>query len=131
MRDIIHNFKLIPCKPGCKLAFLPEPGLDLIRYNKIPHPVPWRILIIQEEIEERLELLQLYTRALNSHVGSLTPWTMDTTHAHRNGRLVPVYDRTTDGLQFSGLQVKKLAEIIANFARNELIVPSLVKQKSQ
>lgn len=125
MRDIIHNFKLIPHNPKCKLAFLPEPGLDLIKYNKIPHPVPWRLLVTQSEIEDRLDLLQLYTRALNSLTGSITPWSMDISHAHRNGKLVPVYERMPDGLHFSGNQVKKLADVIANFARTELICPEI------
>lgn len=33
MRDIVHNFRLIPSNPQCKLAFLPEPGVDLIKYT--------------------------------------------------------------------------------------------------
>lgn len=123
MRDIVSNFRLIPTNPQCKLVFLPEPGVDLIKYNKVPHPVPWRLLVIQAELEDRLELLQLFTRALNSLAGSITPWSMDISHAHRNGRLVPVYDRMTDGLHFSGTQVSKLADVIANFARIELICP--------
>lgn len=86
MRDIVNNFKIMPKKTSCKLAFLPEPGLELVRYNKIPHPVPWRILVEQSELEDDLELLQLYTRVLNSHIGSLTPWTLDISHAHRNGQ---------------------------------------------
>lgn len=121
MRDIVHNFKLISNKLNTKLAFLPEPGLDMIKYNKVPHPVPWRLLVTQATLEDQLELLQLYTRALNSLTGSITPWSMDVSHAHRNGKLVPVYERMTDGLHFSGNQVKKLADIIANFARIELI----------
>lgn len=124
MRDIVSNFKIISKNTQCKMAFLPEPGLDLVKYNQVPHPVPWRILVIQAELESRMELLQLYTRVLNSHLGSLTPWTMDITHAHRNGRLVPVYDRMNDGVHFSGNQIRKLAEVLANFSRNELIVKS-------
>lgn len=123
MRDIVHNFKLITHNSNCKLAFLPEPGLDLIAYNKIPHPVPWRLLVTQAELEDHLDLLQLYTRALNSLTGSRTPWSMDISHAHRNGKMVPVYDRMTDGLHFSGNQMKKLADVVANFARIELICP--------
>lgn len=122
MRDIATNFKLLNQSNACRMAFLPEPGVDLVKYNRVPHPVPWRILVIQSELEIRLELLQLYTRALNSHLGSLTPWTMDVTHAHRNGRLIPVYDRMNDGVHFSGAQIRKLTEILANFARIELIV---------
>lgn len=130
MRDIVHNFKLLPCNPDCKLAFLPEPGLDLIKYNKVPHPVPWRLLVTQAELEDRLDLLQLYTRALNSLTGAITPWSMDVTHAHRNGRLIPVYDRMTDGLHLSGNQVKKLADVIANFARIELFCPGHKNNRS-
>lgn len=121
MRDIARNFKLLTSDSSCKLVFLPEPGIDLVKYNRVLHPVPWRILVCQAELEERLELLQLYTRALNSYLGTKTLWTMDVTHAHRNGRLIPVYDHMTDGVHFSGHQVKKLADTLAYYTMNELI----------
>lgn len=70
MKDIARNYRMLA--PFCKFVFLPDPGVDLIRFNRIPHPVPWRELIVQEELEEHLELLHLYTRALNSYMGSLT-----------------------------------------------------------
>lgn len=119
MRDIARNFRMLDTK--CKFVFMPDPGLDLIRLNKIPHPVPWRELIVQEELEEHLILLHLYTRVLNSYMGSLTPWTLDISHSHRNGNLHPVYDRMHDGLHFSGSQVIKLASEINRYARSILI----------
>lgn len=96
MKDMARNFKLMEVQ--CKLAFLPDPGLDLIRVNKIHHPVPWRALVVQAELEDNLEMLHLYTRALNSYLGSLTPWTLEITHSHRRGNMIPVYDRTYDGI---------------------------------
>lgn len=119
LRDIASNFKLLNLP--CKLTILPEPGLDLIRYNRIPHPVPWYPLVIQAEMEERLELLQAYTRLINSHIGSLTPWSLDVTHSYRNGKLRPIYDRLNDGLHFSRAQVIKLASIIVTFTQHELL----------
>lgn len=120
MRDIARNFRML--ETGSKFVFMPDPGLDLIRLNKIPHPVPWRELIVQEELEEHLSLLHLYTRALNSYMGSLTPWTLDASHSHRNGNLHPVYDRMYDGLHFSGNQVIRLASEIDRYARDILKV---------
>lgn len=118
LKDMAHNFKLM--SPPCKLAFLPDPGLDLIKANKIPHPVPWRALVVQAELEDNLEMLHLYTRALNSYLGSLTPWTLEITHSHRHGNMIPVYDRTQDGIHFSREQVEKLASEIARYALNEM-----------
>lgn len=118
LKDMAHNFKLMA--PKCKLAFLPDPGLDLIRVNKILHPVPWRALIIQSELEENLETLHLYTRVLNSYLGALTPWTLEITHSHRRGTMIPVYDRTYDGIHFSREQITKLADEIARYALNEI-----------
>lgn len=76
--DIARNFKLL--STGAKLVILPEPGLDLIKVNRIPHPVLWRLLVIQSELEDRLELLRLYFKAINSHLGVATPWSLDITH---------------------------------------------------
>lgn len=123
MRDIARNFRLL--NTNCKFVFMPDPGMDLIRLNKIPHPVPWRELIVQEELEEHLSLLHLYTRALNSYMGSLTPWTLDISHSHRNGNLHPVYDRMYDGLHFSRSQVIKLASEIDRYARDILKEPEV------
>lgn len=118
LKDMAYNFKLMA--PKCKLAFLPDPGLDLIRVNKIRHSVPWRALVVQSELEENLETLHLYTRVLNSYLGSLTPWTLEITHSHRRNNMIPVYDRTQDGIHFSREQVEKLAAEIARYALNEL-----------
>lgn len=127
IRDIAKNFKLMPV--SCKLVLLPDPGLDMIRYNKIAHPVPWRLLVEQSELEERLHLLHLcikailYIKAINSFLGTITPWSLDVSFSHRNGHMIPVYDRTYDRLHFSKDQVQKLASVVAVFARNELEKP--------
>lgn len=57
MNDMARNFKIMA--PNCKFVFLPDPGLDRTRLNIIPHPVPWRELVVQEELEDHLELLHL------------------------------------------------------------------------
>lgn len=118
MKDIARNYRMMA--PSSKFDFLPDPGVDLIRLNRIPHPVPWTELIVQQELEEQLELLHLYTRALNSYMGSLMPWSLDVTHAHRNGNLKPVYDRLYDAIHFSGEQVSKLASEINRYTRKTL-----------
>lgn len=118
IRDIARNFNLL--KTNAKLIILPEPGIDLIRFNGIHHPVPWRKLVIQSELEERLELLQLYVRAINSHLGVTTPWSLDITHTYRNHEIHPVYDRLRDGLHFTGTQVSKLAKILAEYVEDDI-----------
>lgn len=100
------------------LCFLPECGLDLIRYNQVEHPVPWYLLILQETLEKNLRILQDKTKVINSSIGSLTPWSLEVTHAKRAGRLTPVFDRTYDGLHFSPLQVRRMAYLIGKFAEN-------------
>lgn len=88
MRGIVNNFRLLNCP--CKLCFVPEPGADLVRYNHVLHPVPWDVLIIQEELEDKLEALLISTRRLNDEMDMPTPWTMNITHARRNGQLLPI-----------------------------------------
>lgn len=116
MNGMISNFKLLDL-PG-KLCFVPEPGADLIRYNHVRHPVPWDKLIIQQELEERLEDLLISTRRMNDRLSVPTPWTMNITHSRRNGGLIPIYDRFRDGLHPSLVQVKKLAIVIIDFTRD-------------
>lgn len=107
-------------KTDAKLVILPEPGMDLIKVNRIPHPVPWRLLVIQSELEDRLELLRLYTKAINLHLGVVTPWSLDITQTYRNHEVHPVYDRLHDGLHFSGTQVVKLAKILAENVEDDM-----------
>lgn len=119
MSDMIDNLKLI--KPGLRLCFLPESGVDLISYNRINHPVPWYLLIVQEEFENRLRDLQWVTRIINSRMGVITPWSLETTHCRRAGRLVPVYGRSFDGLHPTINQVRRMATILSVYVRNELV----------
>lgn len=63
MDGMRNNFTLLDIK--CKFCFVPEPGADLIRYNQICHPVPWELLIIQEELDSKLESLLDTTRKIN------------------------------------------------------------------
>lgn len=118
IRDIARNFKLL--KTNAKLILLLEPGLDLIKLNRVPHPVPWRTLVVQSELEERLDLLRLYTRVINSYLGVITPWTLDLTHSYRNHEVHPVYDRLRDGIHFTGAQVVGLAKILAEYVENDI-----------
>lgn len=118
MTDMSNNFNLIG--GNCKLVFLPDPGMDMIKYNRLVHPVPWRALIFQEELEMYLKELHRFTRELNAGNGSLTPWSLDVTHSFRNGTLLPIYDRLCDGLHFSTLQVHNLAKKIMVYVENEM-----------
>lgn len=114
MSDIFGNYSLM--YTNTKLCMLPEPGLDLIRYNRIANPVDYRLLLIQHELEDKLHFLQELTRSLNATVNMRTPWTLDITHARRHGRIVPVYDRLSDGLHFSTHIRKKYARMLSKHA---------------
>lgn len=113
MEDIVSNFRLLQLP--CRLCFIPEPGADLIRYNRLHHPIGWNYLIIQEELENYMVSLHAFTRRLNKSLQMPTPWTLDASHTRRNGRLIQVYSRFRDGLHPALPQVKKLAEIIVQF----------------
>lgn len=119
MVDMSNNFKLI-AGYGNKLVFLPDPGIDMIRYNRLLHPVPWRALVFQEELEKYVKDLHEFTRELNAENGSLTPWSLDVTHSFRNGTLIPIYDRMRDGLHFSTLQTHNLAKKIMVYVEREM-----------
>lgn len=114
MEGIVSNFRLLDLP--CRLCFLPEPGADLIRYNRLFHPIDWKYLIIQEELESFMVSLHAFTRRLNRSLQMPTPWTLDASHTRRNGRLIQVYSRFRDGLHPALPQVKKWAEIIVEFA---------------
>lgn len=114
-----NNYHLL--KPRSMLCFLPESGLDLIRYNKVFHPVPFQLLIMQEEFEDCLRDLQQYTIETNKRMGSITPWTLEVTNVNRGGRMVPVFDRTYDGLHYSQAQLKKLAFTLWKYVQVELL----------
>lgn len=116
LEGMARNFRMV--NHHSTLCFLPECGLDLIRYNQVEHPVPWYLLLFQESLEKNLRILQDKTKVINSSIGSLTPWSLEVTHAKRAGRLSPVFDRTYDGLHFSPTQVRRLAYLIGKFAEN-------------
>lgn len=118
MNDMITNLKLIA--PRMKLCFLPKAGVDLITYNRIQHPDPYKMLIVQEMFENHLCDLQLVTRILNTRMGVVTPWSLDVTHRWRANRLIPVFDRTFDGLHLTIFQVHRLASIVAQYVREQL-----------
>lgn len=114
MSDIFSNFTLM--YTTTKLCLIPEAGLDLIKYNAVPDPVPRHLLVIQEDIEKKLHFLQELAKSLNHSVGMITPFTLDVTHARRSGRMVPVYNRLYDGLHPSLSVKKKFAKIIMKHA---------------
>lgn len=116
MNGIANNFKLLQLP--CRLCFIPEPGADLIRYNRLVHPINWRFLVIQHQLEDYLVSLHAFTRRLNNSLGMPTPWTLDATHTRRNNQLVQVYSRLRDGLHPTLTQVKKWAEIIIRFVQD-------------
>lgn len=118
MNDMINNLMLI--SPRLKMCFLPEAGVDLITYNRIQHPVPYKLLIVQEVFEDHLRDLQLVTRILNTRMGVMTPWSLDVTHRWRANRLIPVFERSFDGLHLTLLQVRRLARIVTLYVREKL-----------
>lgn len=115
--DILHtianNHKLL--NVSIKLCILPEGGCDLLRYNRVPEPIPRELIRIQEDFERGLKYLQNVARDLNTYLNIPTPWSMDITHARRYGRLLPVYDRTRDGLHPSQEMAQELAEILSKY----------------
>lgn len=118
MKSMANNFKLLG--QGNKLCFLQEPGLDLVRWNRIQHPVPWQVLIRQASLEHNLDILQRFTLNLNSWLGVPTPWTLEVTHCLRNNKWIPVYDRLFDGIHPSQQQVNKYSRAIVRYARSAL-----------
>lgn len=113
MLDIENNFRLIG--GNCKLCFIQEVGLDLIRYNHITHPVPAPILIMQASLEDNLRRLQTFTKKLNDRLGVPTLWSLIITHAKKHGLWVPIYERTFDGLHFSRRQIVDFAKTLNNY----------------
>lgn len=69
LKGMANNYCLL--KPQPMLCFLPESGLDLIRYNRVFHPVPFQLLIMQEEFEDCLRDLQHYTVQIKKKHGLL------------------------------------------------------------
>lgn len=113
MCGIEKNFRLIG--GSCKLCFIQEAGIDLIRYNQIRHPVPASTLIMQASLENNLRRLQRFTKSLNDKLGVPTLWSLIITHAMKNGAWTAVYERTFDGLHLSGNQIAELAKALANY----------------
>lgn len=119
MNDMVNNLRLI--SPNMRMCFLPEAGVDMITYNRIRHPVPYKLLIVQEMFEDHLRDLQWVTRLINSRSGIVTPWSLDVTHSHRSGRMVPVFNRNLDGLHLTIQQIKRLAYVIVCYTLNEVV----------
>lgn len=119
MEAMARNFRLI--NHHSLLCFLPEPGLDMIRYNQVQHPVPWHLLLLQESLEKNLRILQNKTLTINASIGSKSPWSLEVTHTKRGGRFIPVYDRTYDGLHFTPYQVWKLANYIIRYVEDSVL----------
>lgn len=115
MRDIVRNFELL--SQGNKLCFLQEPGLDLVRYNRIAHPVPASILIMQASLEDNLRRLQKITIKLNGRLNIPTPWTLEITHCLRHDEWLPVFDRFSHGLHPTTHQAELYAKKIAKFSK--------------
>lgn len=114
MSDMFSNYSLM--FTNTRFCMLPEPGLDLIRYNGILNPVDFNLLMIQDELERKLHFLQELTRSLKDSVNMTTPWTLDITHARRHGHMVPVHDRLVDGLHFSTTIRRKYAKVLTKHA---------------
>lgn len=115
MTNIVANFLLL--SQGNKLCFLQDPGLDLIKYNRIVHPVPPSMLVMQASLEDNLRILQKKTINLNNRLGVPTPWTLEISHSLRHDIWLPVFDRFSDGLHPTTHQAELYAKKIANFSK--------------
>lgn len=93
MNDIASNFRMI--NPSGKLFFLQESGIDVIRYNRIPEPIPASYLIMQASLENNLRVLQKFTKKLNDRLMIPTPWSLEVTNAFRNNKWIPIYVQLT------------------------------------
>lgn len=113
MSSIANNITLMNIR--VKLCFLPEAGCDLLRYNRCHEPISRELIQLQENFEHGLKYLQRHAKKLNSDMGLPTPWSLDATHGRRYGKLVPVYERTHDGLHPTPEVARNLAEIISKY----------------
>lgn len=115
MEEMANNFSLI--QRNGKMCFIPEVGLDLLKYNKVIHPAPWSFLAIQQRMERELRWLQDFTFDINSKMGMNTPRTLEVTHSKRHGRFVPVYGRLLDGLHPTNTVAHQLANTIIRYSQ--------------
>lgn len=115
MKDITSNHKMI--NPHGKLCFLQEPGLDLIRYNRIVDPIPASCLITQASLEKNLRILQDSAKRLNDDMMMPTPWSLEISHAKRHDKWVPIYERMPDGLHPSRKMLRDLAGVLNHYAQ--------------
>lgn len=118
MEDIVERFKSLGTNKS--LSFIPEAGLNLIKYNVIPEPVGRCYLEAQENLEKSLPDLQIKARYLNSIMNTPTAWTLDATHIKRGRHMIPVYSRLPDGLHPDEKIAKKIASAIAEAAMRRL-----------
>lgn len=113
MKGIVHNTRLLTNR--VKICFIQETGIDLVRYNRFPHPVPATILIAQISMDHNIRKLQNFTKKLNDDNSVPTLWSLEITHSFKHNIWQPVYDRTFDGLHLSHKQVVDLAKSINNY----------------
>lgn len=113
MWTIKHNFTLLDT--DASLVFMPEPGADLLIYNRHFHPARYLKLITQESFQSNIEKLQMATSRINDSLGSATPRWLEVTHDRRGNRWVPVYSRLYDGLHPTAAIVDKYAETISDY----------------
>lgn len=119
MDSIMRNHLIMNTQT--KLVFIPECGLDLLRYNGIEHPAPWRCLVAQADLDYNIRRLQTRARVINNTYGIGTPRTLDLTHSRRNGYMMPVYSRLYDGLHPPRSMVRNFARVIHDFTKYFLI----------
>lgn len=113
MIAIRNNFNLLDKKAS--LVFMPEPGADLLIYNRHFHPAEYLKLIMQGSFMGNIEKLQRATRSINDSLGSPTPRWLEATHDRRGRQWMPVYSRLYDGLHPTAAVVNKQAEIISEY----------------
>lgn len=119
MDDIIRNHLLMQTET--KIVFIPECGLDINMYNGIYHPIPWRHLVTQSNLDYNLRRLQRRARDINDTYSIGTPRSLDLTHSRRNGIMRPIYSRLYDGLHPPRSMTRAFAVIIHDFVKYFLI----------
>lgn len=118
MENIVEKFKALGTNKY--LSFIPEAGLNLITYNRIPEPVRRKYLETQEKLESLLPEIQTKARYLNDQMNSATAWSLDATHTKRGRHMIPIYSRLPDGLHPDEKVAKKIAIAIASAAGRSL-----------
>lgn len=113
MRDMASNYRLLNTKT--KLCFIPEAGIDLVKFNSLKEPISIEVRRLQSDLETELQELRDFTKNLNTSMNVLTPWTLKVTHRRHSNKWIPVYSRSNDGLHPTLHQAYQIASVLHKF----------------